>query len=103
VKIEELNHPETPISLREINKKIAATLDSASDSRFSELQQLIIDRDVFITAYLENLDAQDKREFAIRELDVNNSLKDIVRKMLEDAKDEVTHFVRSKSAAEKYK
>ena len=103
MKIEDLNHPETPTLLREINEKIAATLESSSDSRFSELQQLIIDRDVVITTYLESLEDAEKRQFAIRELDVNNSLKDIVRKMLEDAKDEVTHFVRSKSAAEKYK
>jgi len=99
----DLNHPQTPIALREINEQIAAQFENSSESNFFELKTLITQRDSAIKIHLDSLAPTEKQEFANLELDVNNRLKEMAQSLLEDAKDDITRFVRSRSAVKKYK
>ncbi|CAD5285981.1 conserved hypothetical protein [Alteromonas sp. 38] len=99
----DLDHSQTPIALREINEQIAAQFESSSESDFSELKALLVRRDSVIKEHLETLAPENKQEFANLELDVNNRLKEMAQSLLEEAKDDITRFVRSRSAVKKYK
>ncbi|MCW8107595.1 hypothetical protein OPS25_03630 [Alteromonas ponticola] len=104
MKIDELNHSLTPSALQQINEKIAALLSSEEDDdRVSKLNQLATDRDSFIQAYLKSLPPEEAKQFAKQEIVVNDKLKEITQLMLTAVKDDITHFVRSRSAVKKYK
>ncbi len=109
--IDDLNHSKTPIALQEINAKIVAQLDDSTNSSqepdaksdFSEFKALLVLRDEVIRRHLDTLHSEEKQVFAKLELDVNNTLKELAQGLLEDAKKDITHFVRSRSAVKNYK
>lgn len=99
----DLNHPYTPTALRELNDKIASQLDESSSSDFSQLLELVNERDSLINSHLASLNDEDKQVFAKHEIGVNNKLKELAQSLLGSSKDEVTRLVRGKAAVKKYK
>lgn len=105
----DFNHKETPPALREINDKLVALFeedihsDVESSSQLEKLKVLIAIRDSVINEHLESLHSEEKQLFAKLELDVNNTLIELAQSLLNKAKDDITHFVRSRSAVKKYK
>ncbi|NMH59662.1 hypothetical protein [Alteromonas ponticola] len=103
MKIDELNHSLTPPALQQINEKIAALLSAEEDDdRVTKLNQYADERDTFIQSYLQSLPSENAKEFAKQEIVVNDRLKEIAQQMLTSVKDDITHFVRSRSAVKKY-
>ncbi|MCW8090327.1 hypothetical protein [Alteromonas sp. ASW11-130] len=101
--IDEFNHSLTPPALQQINEKIAALLSSdEDDDRVTNLNQLADERDIFIQSYLKSLTPEDAKEFAKQEIVVNDKLKEIAQVMRTAVKDDITHFIRSRSAVKKY-
>ena len=100
----ELNHELTPQALVKINAKILLCLAGEDDeTRYQTLRALIQERDEFIQSYLSTLDKNTARSFAEQEVSVNNKLLEVAQTLLKSAKDDVSHFVRSQKAAQKYR
>ncbi len=102
--IDEINHSLTPTALQQINEKIVALLSADDeDDRVSKLNQLIDERDTLIQNHLNSLPTEKAKEFAKQEIVVNDKLKEIIQLLLSAAKDDISHFIRSRSAVKKYK
>lgn len=100
----ELNHSKTPPELRAINNELIATLAAEEhDDVESTLLDIISRRDNVVQQYLASLLPDDAREFAQHEVPINDKLLKLVQTLLSSAKDDMTHFVRSRTAIKKYK
>ncbi len=103
MKPEQLYHSHTPAALREINQKIAALCDNPSAGDIETLNALLKIRDEFIVSHLESLNSEQKEAFASKEIEINDKLKEVAQTLLQSAKDDASHFVRSQVAIKKYK
>ncbi|WP_218355166.1 hypothetical protein [Alteromonas lipotrueiana] len=102
----QLDHSLTPPALKQLNIQLEALLadsNSENEARFQKLLQIIRQRDTLINQHLPSLDATSRRQFAQAELSVNNQLNDLAQGLLNSAKNDISHFVRSQSAIKKYK
>ena len=99
----DLNHTYTPAPLADINAKLLAVFSDGSEQWFTSFSQLITQRDAIIREHLAALDEDDRKVFADAELKVNERITEVAQKLLDSAKGDVTHFVRSQAAIKKYK
>ena len=99
----ELNHKYTPEELNETNAKIIEFFNALPDAEFTTLKNLIIARHEVIESHLVKLNESQRKAFVNLELDKNQFLTEEIQKILEEAKSDLAHFVRSRSAAKKYK
>lgn len=97
-----LNHAQTPTALKEVNSEIIALL-SEEQPDFAKVKAVFTVRDSIIRLHLESLAPEDKQEFAKLEYDVNNMLSEMAQSLLDQSKDDITKFVRSRSAVKNYK
>lgn len=98
----ELDHSLTPPQLSDINRDIASSFSSGTPD-YQNLNLLLAKRDECIQRHLASLDEPDRKRFAKAEIETNEKLKSMARDLLGNAKDEVTHFVRSQAAVKKYR
>lgn len=97
------NHSHTPAVLKELNDKIVVQLEIEEPADYAELRSLLAQRDSIVKAHLDSLFGEEKKKFAKLELEVNNTLKNVVQSLLETSKEDIIQFVRSKAAVKKYK
>lgn len=97
------NHSLTPAVLKELNDKIVVQLENEEPSDYAELRALLVQRDSTVKTLLNSLPDDEKKEFAKLELEINNTLKNVVQSLLETSKEDIIQFVRSKAAVKKYK
>lgn len=103
--LNDLNHDLTPDDLRVINSSIVDALAKSDEpsSGFAALYELIVQRDELVQHILNTSDSTFARDFAEKELVVNDKLKDVAQTLLKSAKDDASHFIRSQAAIKKYK
>lgn len=97
-----LNHEETPVNLVSINKELEALLanDELNDKR---LLELIEERDELICEYLNSLDEDAKKSFAIAEIEINTKLTHVAQTLFKASLSKLSGLVRGRKAVEKYK
>ena len=78
-------------------------LEIEEPADYAELRSLLAQRDSIVKAHLDSLFGEEKKKFAKLELEVNNTLKNVVQSLLETSKEDIIQFVRSKAAVKKYK
>lgn len=103
--LNDLNHDLTPDDLRVINASIVDALAKPDEpsSGFAALFALIVQRDELVQHILNTSDSTFARDFAAKELVVNDKLKEVAQTLLKSAKDDASHFIRSQAAIKKYK
>ncbi|QPG04962.1 hypothetical protein IT774_12465 [Salinimonas marina] len=102
----QLNHNHTPTALAHLNEKLEALLADSEvedEVRFERMLQLVRQRDSLISQHLSSLDESSRRQFAQNELSVNNQLNELAQSLLNSAKNDISHFIKSQSAIKKYK
>ena len=99
-----LSHNNTPPKLRAINEKIATLLAAEdSDSFGQELSALIEQRDVIVTAYLKELTVDEAKSFAIKELEINGKLIDIINPLKCEARTDLQQMTHRQKVIKNYK
>ncbi|MEW9797588.1 hypothetical protein [Alteromonas sp. CYL-A6] len=99
----DLNHSYTPPALAQLNEQLLQVLSDNAEDWYSVFNDIIKQRDALIQAHLLSLDEAARKAFADAEYKVNEKLIDVARKLLDSAKDDMSHFVRSQAAIKKYK
>lgn len=103
----QLNHQLTPEPLRNLNTQIMKCLcepdGEDATSGYPQLRALVVERDELIHSLQTTLDANSAREFAKLEQVANSQLLEVAQSLLESAKDDVSQFIRSQAAVNKYK
>ncbi|GGW73474.1 hypothetical protein [Alteromonas halophila] len=100
----ELNHNKTPPELRAVNDELIAALSAEEpDNIEATLLDIVSRRDAIVQQHLASLSTDDAREFAHNEVPINDKLLELVQTLLDSAKDDITHFMRSRAAVKKYK
>lgn len=98
----QLVHDLTPLSLVETCQAISQTLSSEEiDSQV--LLTLVAQRDKQITEHLASLPTAERRQYALKELDVNNKLLQTASAMQAKQKEVLLGLVRGKSAVSQYR
>lgn len=101
---EDLNHCYTPASLSQLNIELVELLDKSNDvEQFSKFKDIIFERDRIVLSVLSSLESNQRKLFAQEELRVNKILIDMAQRLLNSAKEDMTHFIRSQAAVKKYK
>jgi len=87
------------------NKELGSDTEDENEEDNQELiiRKLISQRDTLIQQFLQTAPKDIARSFAEQELVTNQKIVEMVQILLDTAKDEITHFVRSRSAIKKYK
>ena len=92
--LDKVNDKEPNVTIEEPNEE---------DNQSLIIRELITQRDVLVQEFLQTAPKDVVRSFAEQELQTNQKIVEMVQILLDTAKDEVTLFVRSRSAIKKYK
>ena len=97
-----LNHQYTPPSLEEINLQIEQLL-SCPELDEAQLLQVITQREEVVKNVLRELESDELKRFASAELDNNQRLTDVTKKLLSESLGQLSSLIRGRKAVEKYK
>lgn len=101
MKLKSLTHPRTPDRLQALNADIESILHQ-DDVDSEKLLALISDRELLISEHLSSLNAADKKQFSVPEVEINNYLISIVSDLGKQTLIDATVRIRQRKAAKKY-
>lgn len=99
--INALNHESTPPELAALNQRLV-DLINASETDANSLLACVEERDSLITDWLAQLPEQDKKQFAIRESEVNNNLTCVCKDLMNAVEKDLLKVKRGRKAVKSY-
>ena len=98
----QFDHSFTPSPLKEINQQLSEIL-AKDDVDEARLLLLIEQRDRIVKEHLDSLEEDVIQQFAEAELEVNQRLEAVSKKLLSDSLGNLSGLIRGRKAVEKYK